>query len=229
MELRPGTVQNNNSILAQFLLFLRRYNLYFRNINEEIVCCYIEVLTDRLRSPMSVRNYIGALGATYVRMGLDAAHFQHHRVRQALKAVDKNVKHIPLPSQIVTPEILRSIVFLLAGSPEFVSLRFLVIAMYMTLLRQSNFCAQTCIKFDHTRQLTRCDVQVRGDNLYFRIKWEKNHQNPTANELVIPATSDPLLCPIRAYSRMLRVIPTSRQHDPLIMFQNRNNISISFV
>lgn len=176
-----------------------------------------------------MRNYIGALGTTYMRMGLEFSVFSHHRVRRALKAVDKNLTHVAIPSSIVTPEILRSVIFLLSGSPDFATLRFLILAMFMSLLRQSNFCAQTCRNFDPNRQLTRGDVQIKGHNLYFRIKWEKNHQNRGVNELVLPETSDPLLCPLRAYRRMLLLVPSSRSHDPLIMFKDTNNIPISFV
>lgn len=230
LDIRPGTMSNNLMILRQFVSFLRNHNLVFTNINEEIVCCYVEHLTKRLKSPATIKNYLSGLSATYQRMGLDNDIFSHLKVKRAGKAVEKTHRHVPVPAKAVTPLILKHVIYVISDIPQFATLRFLFISMFMTLLRQSNFISSTTKEFDPSRQLTRDDVYITHGGLYFRIKWEKNAQNSTAlNELVIPDTRDPALSPIRAYTDMLHMFPTARSSDPLIMFHDHNNLTIKFV
>lgn len=230
LDIRPGTLNNNMMIFKQFVRFLRKHHLVFTDINEEVLCCYAEHLTKQVRSPATIKNYMSALAATYERMGLDNHIFYHVKVKRAGKAIDKTHRHEVVPAKAVTPQLLKQVIHLLADYPQFHTLRFLLISMFMTLLRQSNFISPATKAFDPSRQLTRGDVHITPGGLYFRVKWEKNSQCATGvNELIIPDTRDAALSPIRAYNDMIHVIPTARSTDPLIMFSDHNNLTVKFV
>lgn len=227
---RPGTENNNRAVLKQFIRFLCNHGLSFRLINEEIICAYIENLVHQVRSPATVRNYLSALTVMYQRMNLNYHSFYHHRVLRALKGTDKDMRHIPMPANLVTPALLKSVIYIISHLDQYYTLRFLMIGMFMSMLRQSNFLAPSVAKFDPTRQLTRNDVTLCRDGVHIMVKWEKNMQSSRANEgIVLPPTIDSALCPVRAYRAMMRLVPTKGKTDALIMFSDYNPMTLSFV
>lgn len=226
-DIRPGTHANNMSIFNQFVLFLREHKIYFRQINEEILCAYIEFLAERVRSPATIKNYLSALSATYARMGLSNSLFIHYRVKRAIVAIEKTVRHTPTPASSVSPQLLKSIILALTPGRKMATIKFLFIAMYMSLLRQSNFLSETVKKFDPTRQMTKSDASIVHGGLLLNIKWEKNHQTGT-NTILLPHTNDIFLCPVQARD-MLAASPRPRSCDPLICFNDRNNITVGFI
>lgn len=227
---RPGTEVNNRNILNQFIRFMCHHRLCFKSINSEIICAYIEKLVTQVKSPATIRNYISALNVMYQRMNIRPHVFLHLDVRRALKATDKTVRHVPCPANLVTPDLLRSILFVVSHFDHAITLRFLFICMFMSLLRQSNFMPASVALFDPSRQLTRGDVTLCQDGLHIVVKWEKNMQVVQAGQgIVLPFTNDKTLCPIRAYRAMLRLVPSRAESDPLIMFRDYNPITLSFV
>lgn len=218
------------AILNQFVYFLCQHSLYFRYIDEEIVCAYIEKLGERMRSPVTIKNYISGLSATYARMQLPTYPFTHTRVKRALIAVEKTIRHTPIPASCVTPELLKSVLYVLSSHHLFASLRLLFIMMFMSLLRQSNFISQSVQKFDSTRQLTKGDVSISPDGLIIRVKWEKNHQSITgASTILLPPTNDIYLCPVHAYRAMLTASLPHKSSQPLISYHDGNNMTVQFV
>lgn len=163
-------------------------------------------------------------------MGICSFVFNHHTVGRALKALDKNLRHTPQPATIVTPTLLREIIYVISQLKEFVTLKFLFIVMYLSMLRQSNFAAPTVRAFDKTRQLTRADVTEIPGGLSIRIKWEKNMQRmANAAGIVVPSTDDPSLCPVLAYRQMTRRSPSYSPDQPLIVFGDNKHMPLSFI
>lgn len=228
--LRPSTENNNRAVLNQFITFLRSHSIYFRVINHEIVCAYIEYVASRVKSPKTIRNYISAITQMYVRMDLDDSPFRHHKVARAMKATDNTVRHVVVPATMITPHILRKILYVISELVEFPTLKCAFVLMFMSMLRQSNFAAQSIAKFDITRQLTRGDIRVLPDGLEVSIKWEKNLQNMTnSTKLVLPRTSDISICPLVSFTAMCRCTPTRSEADPLLMFRNHRHMPLSFL
>lgn len=230
MAIRPGTRANNASILKQFVTFLVHHGQSFRHINSEIVCAYVEYLLERIKSPNTVKNYLSALNTMYIRMNLCPDVFLHTDVRRALMGVDKSVRHMVAQAKIVTPALLKKIIYVLSGTRNAPTIKFLLLIMFMTMLRQSNFCPQSIRQFDNTRHMTRRDVSCDCRGLSITIKWEKNLQNATgATEVVVPYTLDPLMCPVSAYHLMLSSIPTRSLDQPLICFTDCNPVTIKYL
>lgn len=229
MANRPGTEVNNKAILNQFIRFMCHHNLCFKNIDNEIICAYIEKLVTQVKSPATIRNYISALSVMYQRMRISPHVFTHIDVIRALKATDKTVRHVPCPANLITPDMLKSIIYVTSHIDEAITIRFLFICMFMSLLRQSNFMPASVASFDPSRQLTRGDVTLCPDGLHIKVKWEKNMQVIRPGEgVVLPRTRDRTLCPITAYMDMLRLVPSRAESDPLIMYRDYNPVTLSF-
>lgn len=179
---------------------------------------------------MTVKNYLSALNTMYSRMQICQGVFTHPDVRRSLVGVDKSVRHMVSQAKTVTPSLLKNILYVLSGLSNAHSIRFLLLLMFFTMLRQSNFCPQSLRKFDHTRHMTRQDVSYDSRGLSIRIKWEKNLQTATAaTEVVIPPTADPAMCPVSAYFLMLSSVPTRSTDQPLICFPDGNPVTIKFL
>lgn len=162
-------------------------------------------------------------------MNLPTDHFSHNKVKRAILAVEKTVRHTPCPAAIITPELLTDILHVISSHRFFHVLKFLFITMLLSLLRQSNFLAATVKSFDPFRQLTTSDVNLVEGGLLIAIKWEKNHQSGGSNTVILPDTNHSYLSPVRAYQQMLAGSPNRRSSDPLICFHDGNNMTVSYV
>lgn len=70
MAIRPTTHANNFAILKQLISFLAPHGISFRNINEELICAFLELLAKRVKSLATIKKlfkwplcYIPANGA----------------------------------------------------------------------------------------------------------------------------------------------------------------------
>lgn len=201
----------------------------FKAIDHEVICAYVEVLADRVRSPATIKNYISSLSSTYKRMGICTNAFLHHSVRRALTATDKTVKHIPVQAFAVTPLLLKRILFIISDLHAAKTLKSVFLLMYFTMLRQSNFAPPSQGSFDPTRHLTRGDVSLHPNGVRVTIKWEKNLQNSTKTSYVlIPFANDCELCPVLAYQDMVKCVPARSPNGALAIFPDGNPIPLYY-
>lgn len=105
-----------------------------------------------------------------------------------------------------------------------------LILMFHTFFRQSNFAAITSLEFDHTRQLTRGDLEVRSQRVLVDHKWSKTHQAASHHtQVVIPAVPGSILCPKEAVVRMTQHIPTRHPRQPLLSFKDGTHMPLSYI
>lgn len=130
------------AILRQLIAFLVPYGISFKRVNDELVCAFLESLAKRVKSPATIKNYLSALSTTYNRMGLSTLPFKNDKVYNAIQAMDKTIRHIPMPAAYVTVSILRDLIDAMRGHHIFPTLKFLLLTMFMSLLRQSKFYAR---------------------------------------------------------------------------------------
>lgn len=201
----------------------------FKSIDNEVVCAYVEVLAERLKSPATIKNYISALNITYRRMGICPHAFIHDSVKRALAATDKTVKHIPVRAFAVTPPLLKKLLYIMSDLTHFKTIKCVFLFMYFTMLRQSNFAPISQKLFDPDRHLTRSDVNYYNKGLRIRVKWEKNLQNSTRMSYVsIPFATDPQLCPVLSYIEMVNSIPARSPDGALAIFHDGKPIPLYY-
>lgn len=228
--LRPGTKANHRSVLFKFIKFLGRCRGHFTSPSPQQICLFFEHCLKTAKNPATGKNYASGLASVYRQMGLSDHPFRAFYVKNALVSMDRNIRHTPTPSLPVTPAILKRVVRVTNGLKDGPTLTAAYVLLFHTFYRQSNFSASTAIAFDHTRQLTRQDVDIKRDSVVILHKWSKTHQSSNHAALtVIPAIPGSQLCPRRAMLSMLRHCPTRRGSDPLLMFQDRSHMPVSYL
>lgn len=228
--LRPGTCANHLSTLKAFVKFLTTYRIDFMSPTDESVCAYLENCLRTVKSPSTVRNYVSSLASAYRRMGLDAEVFNTYKVRTALMSIDKNVRHMSSPSLAVTPAILRKVIAVISKLREGTSICAILVLMFHTFCRISNFCAPSVLEFDSTRQFTRDDIRIGPDHVALFHKWSKSHQKSSHRAwITVPRVEYSKLCPHKWVCEMLRAVPTRCHHQPLLCFNDYNHMPATYL
>lgn len=229
-SLRPGTQANQRSILGKFVRFLASHNLDYREPTDEGVCIFFEYCLITVKAPATVRNYNSSLASAYRQMGLADYVFESQKVKNALASIDRNVRHTPSPALPVTPAILRRVIKIAQRLQAGATLTVAYVFMFHTFCRVSNFAPVTSAEFDATRQFTRGDVRMHLESIVVKHKWSKSHQSAGHSAAItIPRIPDSLLCPCRAFTQMLREIPTRHPNQPLLMFSDGSAVPAPYI
>ena len=163
--------------------------------------------------------------------GINTRALNHPRVLLALRAISITIRHTPAPSDPVTPAVLRQALANInsAHSPEATHLAILL--MYMGFLRQSSVAPQSVPTFDRTRHLTCDDISTSALGLLVHLKWTKTLQTSAdATDLLLPPTSDPVLCPLSAMTRYEMATPRPASAGaPLLRHRDGNTLTVPFI
>ena len=97
-------------------------------------------------------------------------------------------------------------------------------------MRQSSLLPSSVKAFDASRHPTRADVTPTSEGITIKLKWSKTLQRSCdLRVLHLPATQDPLLCPLRAYTRYTRSAPARSESAPLLALPDGNPATITLV
>lgn len=202
----------------------------FRDPSDEWICLFFEHCLKTVKAPGTIKNYSSALASAYRQMGLPHALFEAFKVKNALVSIDKNVRHQPAPSLPVTPAILKKVIRIASRLRDGDTIVAVLVLLFHTFFRLSNIAATTTLDFDPTRQLTRGDVRVNPDSLMIKHKWSKSHQSASHAALItVPRVEGSVLCPVRAYVRMLRAVPTRHPGQPVTMFADGTHMPAPYL
>lgn len=109
-------------------------------------------------------------------------------------------------------------------------LQLAVLLLFTTSFRQSNLAPQSQRAFDSTRHLTRADVRLATTYLQIQEKWSKTRQQISRDRwLAVPRVTGSALCLYSAYTALLRVSPTLRSSQPLLVFDDGAPMPLSFI
>ena len=230
MAYRPGTLSNRRAAVDAYKRFATQMGFDYKRPTALQVCAYIERLVERSYTPGTIRNHISAI-TTYMSLhSWSTKSIRSLRVVNALKAVDRNIRHVPLQRAPVTPELLRRIVRHMKGRENGPMIVLAILLMFHAFLRQSNLLPRSVRTFDPTRQLTTSDVSVANSTMEITVKWSKTHQT-LGDSRVINLHANPRspLCPVTAYSRTQYIKGRTRPQRPLIAFQDGNPITLGYL
>ena len=189
-------------------------------------CWYIEYLAKYHYSAGVISKNISHL-RTYFRMaGLDITPLMHCRVQLALRAVAMTIRQQSNTKLPVTPLILKRVLPFIRSQPDALPVSLGLLIMFMGFLRQSSVAPPSCAAFDYTRHLTRADASLSTAGLAITIKWSKTIQRAAdLKTVLLPATSDSDLCPVRAYTALIRGTGPALPRAPLLTFKDGNPIT----
>ena len=201
----------------------------YKRVTYYHVCWYLEQLALAAYTPGTISNTLSHLRTYYKLASLNAAPWHHYRVGLALRAITIMDRRPQNPKDTVTPRALRLALahINILAHPQPVKLA--VLLMFMAFLRQSNLAPPTVAKFDPTRHLRPMDVTVKDDTLSIKVKWTKTCQKASdAKTIIIPATSDEALCPVRAYKSYIHQY-SPPPAGPLLIYKDGNPMTVRYI
>ncbi len=218
---RPGTIRNHACMIRKYVAFCVRYGLKHINPDEITVCAYIEHLATQFKSHKSVSNYISAIRLMHKFIHEPCPALDSFEGTLMLRATRITMRNIPFQRPPVTVHMLRELCKLCDGYKETgIVIRCALLFGFFGLLRSSNICPPSRIKFDTTRHLRRRDVHINSKGLVVRIKWTKTLQQAGQPRVVpIPRINDPLIDPVATFITMKNKFPCAPD-APLFSFVN---------
>ena len=160
----------------------------------------------------------------------DHTPFMSLHVKNALKAVELQIRHVPDQKDAVTPKLLKNILCLIRKRSNGNMMALAIIIMFQAFLRQSNLLPRCVAAFDPTRQLTSSDVKVRGGVLSIQVKWSKTQQKLGDNrEINLHSIPGSPLCPVAAFRAASMGRRRHTPDSPLITFRDGNPMTLGYV
>ena len=207
-----------------------RINTDYKRPSPAHICWYIEYLAQEGRKAPTIKNHISHLRTFFMLAGLDLSALHSYIVTNALRALSITLRHIPNLKRGANPTTLRAALGYCGdlAYPEHVA--FAILAMFHGFFRQSNMVPQRARGFDPTRHFTRDDFVYTNEGLSVTLKWSKTLQSSGCPPKVLLAPcQDSGLCPVSAYSNLLRVAPTTGILQPLLQFNDGNSLTIRYL
>lgn len=206
-----GTTKN---LLWQWKLFFM-FCLYFvfrpLPASVECLCLYAQFLSRTFKSVDSIRNYIS--GVRTLHSLVEVAYVANDSVdlKLTLRGLKRLKSHTPRQAAPMSPHILRKFYGLLDLSSQVdVVLWALLLIAFFTMSRKSNLVTTGKERFNPRKQLSRADILVGRKGLLVMFRWSKTNQFGEKVHMVpVMAVPNSVLCPVRAYKRMLKLLPGS--------------------
>ena len=138
----PRTRSGYNSAIKRYLTFTTNHGLDPLPVQEKVLLWYIAYLDIQGLAPATVRNYLAAIRAWVISMGLREPVIWSPRVHLACRAMTRT--HAP-PRQVspITFHILSSMIQLLTSSHDHLLLASAITLQFFACLRASELCSNT--------------------------------------------------------------------------------------
>ena len=225
-----GSKNNHKYNVRQYLIFCYRFNVHPLYPTMLQVLVWIEQINIKSISPNTVANKISSI-KRYIKMaGGDLTGISHFRVSMVLEALLKSKEY---DSKAKEPLSVKQIVEIYNTVPTNIN-GIIFKAGFLILLyaglRQSELFVLKKSSYDPKYNLSRGDVQLKGDSIVIKIKWAKNLRRfDKSKQVILKRSNNSELCPVMATYNMLTLIPTKTPQDPFFMFRDRTPIPVNFV
>ena len=207
---RPGTFANLKTQLHTYLMFCVKFKKQPFPTSDEVICPYICFLADNMKSTGSVKNYVAGIKTWNTLTGYDSKCFYSNQVKLTMSGAEKLNTHVPQSKLPIWPLHLHRMVKVLQvkEDTESIVLWSIISIAYFAMLRKSQFANNSVKAFNPAEQFTRDDFQFTEYGISVRLKWSKTEQKHISYRYV-PITRMPqtVLCPVKAYSRMVSLVP----------------------
>ena len=175
----------------------------------ECLCLYAQFLSRTFKAVQSIQNYISGIKTLHSMLEVTFIAKDSIDLKLTLRGLKRLKTHTPHQAAPLSPHILRQFYYQLDLSKTVdVVLWALLLVAFFTMSRKSNLVVTGKNKFDPNKQLTRSDILVGRKGLFVIFRWSKTNQFSNRSHMVpILAIPNSILCPLKAYTRMLEVLP----------------------
>lgn len=226
---RPGTFKNLRTQLNTYLLFCQHFSRIAFPIDQETLCWYACFLSENFKSSGSVRNYISGVKTWAVLLDFEIEEFSSPSLKLILSGVDKlntNIPNVRLPFEPGHLYMMYNVMDT-SSSMDCVFWAIIMIGFYC-MLRKSQFANNSRISFNPKEQLTRGDFQFTEEGIIVNIQWSKTIQKHNEiHQIPLKRIDDCVLCPVLAYSLMVKKMP-ALPHEPAFGLPNNKGKICAF-
>lgn len=195
-----------------------------------LVTAFIEHLASTQQTAAAVLSSVSSLRAVLQRHYIPTHSFSATSISMLLRSIKVNKRTPAVQRPPVHLSELRIIITQLQSVDYSHHLQLAVLLLFTTSFHQSNLAPQTQRAFDVTRHLTRADVRLAVSYVQIQEKWSKTRQQISRDRwLAIPRVHGSALCLHSALVALLRVSPTSRPSQPLLVFEDGSPMPLSFI
>lgn len=206
-----GTRGNLKSQWKKFSVFCDEVGEVPLPISVEDLTIYAQYLSNSLKSPQSVRNYINGLRVLHAVSDLPVTSFYSMDLKLMLKGIRRLKKHVVKQACPITLPMLfkLSTVVNLQDSAQQACWSAILIAFFC-MLRSSNLVPKTSDTFDPKKQLCKSDFLMGPDCVVVKIRWSKTIQFAQKHyHLPLLRVPSSPLCPVHAASSLLKLVSKS--------------------
>ena len=208
-----GTFKNLEIQWRKYLEFCEEYDFNVMPVSTETICLYAQYLSNLLKSPQSVKNYVNGVRVLHALNDQPIAAFRSFELKLTCKGIARLKAHTPRQAAPMTLSILTSVSRVVGESKLDIVVWAAVLTAFFCMLRKSNLVPTTAQNFDPKKQLRRRDIILSRDCALVDIHWTKTIQF-AERALTIPVLSIPgsPLCPVQAIKRMRRLVNSEPDH-----------------
>ena len=179
---------------------------------------YVAFLSEELKSPGGVMNYVSA-ARTWVRlMGGGTLAFDTYPVSLVKRGVTRGSRHVPRPAPPLSVKDIKKVInYLRAAGPNARVLIVAILLAFQSLLRQGNLLTNIS-NLDPRHTLLTRDVEACRDRIRLHIRSHKSSRGQRDSfTLALPKIPGSECCPLRAWLRYRRTTHTRSDQPALVL------------
>ncbi len=163
----------------------------------------------RTHAPASVQNYLAGVCTLHKVHGALFPDLSAFAPRLILKGIAKLNPVVVKQASPITPQILLSILTIIDPiNPLHVTFWAAALIAFFSFARGSNLFAASVPKFETRKHLCRANISSAPSGLLVTFVWSKTMQaGGRIHQVPVCAIPGSPLCPLRAYTSMLKMIP----------------------
>ena len=210
------------------MLFCTYFSLISLPASTETLQLFAQFLNRTFKSTESIKNYITGVKTMHLLLGYRVDHINNFILSLSVKGMAKLKPYCIKQAAPMTPEILLQIASILDfTNPESVVYWCLFLFAFFLLARKSNLVPTTSKDLKSQKFLLKKNVEVHKSFLIVNLIWTKTIQaGERILQIPLVPIKDSILCPIKAFKRMCRLIPTSDE-CPLFVLPNNKVVTYS--
>ena len=207
-----GTFKNLNVQWNCFASFSKEVEGIVFPVDTPSALLYMQYLSNRMKSPQTVSNYMNGLRVLHALCNMDTQVFYCLEVKLLARAIKRSKLHRVKQAEPIGVEILLKLsnCVNLASSSQTVMWS-AILLMFFCMLRSSNLVPKSTNSFDSEKQLCKQDILIGQELMVVRIRWSKVIQFAQRQFFIplLPIVGSPL-CPVTAISNVLRIAESSK-------------------
>ena len=217
-----GTLKNLRVQVGKYQEFCDEYGRIERPASINTLTMYIQYLGKSLVSIGGIKNYTNGVKIWHLLGGYQTKAFETYSLQLMYRGMERKLQHQTHQALPITPRILKEI----RGNLDMENVNditkwALYLIAFFLVCRKSNLVPDSANSYNKEKQLSRGHFQKVGQDLRVTMTWTKTIQfNERKLVVPIPRIRESNLCPVRAYTNMIKMVPGNSE-DPAFVKVNK--------